>query len=246
MKIRIAMNKTDGDYILTKNRSGIPRRFYFFDKEPCSKQEVLLSSLDNSADKLLELPNLGDILRDEDPDVDLEKTGKFLQKKTRIVVDGEKNPVYNYKMVDIVTRPDGTAAERPHETQRANIDTDVPLMLVDRYYKPEELVTQFLFRRHYLIQHYNGLSFNFLREIAQDLAKRGKFQQVKAVDPETKKAVPIRVTTGGVAYSRAFLEGRVRNDEYCLILHLSDREFKWESDRSKPLSNQDVQSEEAE
>ena len=36
---------------------------------------------------------------------------------------------------------------------------------------------------------------------------------------------PLVFTDGGKPY-RAFLEGRVKGDKYCLILHLSDLELK--------------------
>ena len=36
---------------------------------------------------------------------------------------------------------------------------------------------------------------------------------------------PLVMSDGGKPY-RAFLEGRVRGDSYCLILHLTDQELK--------------------
>jgi hypothetical protein len=70
--------------------------------------------------------------------------------------------------------------------------------------------------------HINGLTFDFLFDMSKDLDKRGSLLLVRAGEKGDR---PIVMSRGGKSYN-AFLEGRVRGDSYCLILHLSNMELK--------------------
>jgi len=70
--------------------------------------------------------------------------------------------------------------------------------------------------------HVNGLTFDFLYAMAKELDKRQAFMLIRGGEKGDK---PIVMNRGGKAYN-AFLEGRVKGDAYCLILHLSNLELK--------------------
>ncbi len=72
------------------------------------------------------------------------------------------------------------------------------------------------------IKHVNGLTYDFLFGIAQELEKKDSLLLVGA-GPKANQ--PIILRRGALPY-RGFLEGRTRGEEYCLILHLSNIELK--------------------
>jgi hypothetical protein len=70
--------------------------------------------------------------------------------------------------------------------------------------------------------HINGLTFDFLFEMAKDLDKRDSLLLLRGGE---KGNEPIVLNRGGKQYN-AFLEGRVKGNAYCLIMHLSNIELK--------------------
>jgi len=66
------------------------------------------------------------------------------------------------------------------------------------------------------------LTFSFLFDLAKQLNENEALMPVGAGE---KGNQPLIMSDGGKPY-RAFLEGRVRGDSYCLILHLTDQELK--------------------
>jgi hypothetical protein len=176
---------------------------------------------------LLKMDNLSDKLKTEDPEYDLELTGKFVDKTVRIVVDPKTiNPVYSYKEVDILEKPDQEKIERPHTQTIANINEPIPVKVTDTYHTPTELLRKYIFRKSYYLSHTDGMSYKFLYDIAEFLQEKGKFVRLQAFDQETKKSTALIVRNGGAPFPAAFLEGKIDGKNYCLVLHLADRELK--------------------
>ena len=80
----------------------------------------------------------------------------------------------------------------------------------------------FVFTRGYQLRHINGLTFDFLYDMAKKLHDQNC---VMLLGGGSKGAGPIVLSTGGTPY-RAFIEGRIDGDKYCLILHLTNLELK--------------------
>ena len=175
---------------------------------------------------LLKDPKLFKNIRDSDPDVDIELTGRFIKKTRRITVNEDFVPVYNYMMYDILSLPDGTKKERLHKHTKGNIMDKIPVRISQELYDPIEIMLSYIFRRNLYITHNNGLTFKFLYDLAKKLSDLHKFARVDTYDPKTKKRAPLTLYDGGRKFPRAFLEGRVKGKSYCLILHLSDQELK--------------------
>ncbi|MBL8242817.1 MAG: hypothetical protein JNL89_01440, partial [Rhodanobacteraceae bacterium] len=70
--------------------------------------------------------------------------------------------------------------------------------------------------------HVDGLTFEFLRDLARDLAQKG---EVAVLGAGPKGNLPLVIREAGSAY-RAFLHGEVDGDRYKLLLLLSDQELK--------------------
>ena len=74
----------------------------------------------------------------------------------------------------------------------------------------------------YQVQHVNGLTYDFLFDMAKKLADA---DAMMLVGGGQKGIEPLVMANGGTPY-RAFLEGRVDGDKYALILRLTNMELK--------------------
>jgi hypothetical protein len=80
----------------------------------------------------------------------------------------------------------------------------------------------FMFKKSYQVQHVNGLTYDFLFDMAKKLADA---DAMMLVGGGQKGIEPLVMANGGTSY-RAFLEGRVNGDKYALILRLTNMELK--------------------
>jgi hypothetical protein len=174
----------------------------------------------------LKMEALPDLLKKGDPEIDIEDAGKNLTSTTRIAVDKDLKPIYTFKEWDVMTRPDGTQQERPHTSIHPNADETIPVKITDKLVDPVEIATKFVISRSFFLSHTDGVSYKFLFDIAKNLAVAGKFARLQPYDPVSKKPAPLVLREGAKPLPGVFLEGRVRGEEYCLILHLSGQELK--------------------
>jgi len=103
-----------------------------------------------------------------------------------------------------------------------NVNGEFPIKWSGKYIKKEEAVHKFVFTNKKQLVHVNGLTFDFLFDMAKELDKRKSLLLLRGGE---KGNEPIVMNRGGRPYN-AFLEGRVRKDSYCLIMHLSNMELK--------------------
>ena len=80
----------------------------------------------------------------------------------------------------------------------------------------------FVFSRAYQLLHHDGLSYDFLFEMAKKLDTENGLLLLGAGKDGSS---PLVLNDGGSAY-RGFLEGRIRGKSYMLILHLTNLELK--------------------
>ncbi|MFL6467143.1 MAG: hypothetical protein ACJ72Z_04205 [Pyrinomonadaceae bacterium] len=166
----------------------------------------------------------------EDPEIDIEQVGMFLADTSRVYVS-TRGIVHVVDEFEVIKNPDGSVKERrPRKKEPQNINTEVPIRWTGKYLKKDEAVHRFVFTNKKQLVHINGLTFDFLYQIAKDLDKRNSLLLVRGGEKGDK---PIVMNRGGKSYN-AFLEGRVKGDAYCLILHLSNIELK------KPILNEDL------
>lgn len=172
--------------------------------------------------KRKKLESISKILIKNDPEIDIEQFGMFLADTSRVYVSA-RGIVHVVEEFEIIQNPDGTPRERrPRIKEPQNINTDIPLRWTGKYIKKDEAVRRFVFNSKKQLVHINGLTFDFLYEMARDLDERNSLLLVRAGEKGEK---PIVMNRGGKSYN-AFLEGRIKGDSYCLILHLSNMELK--------------------
>ena len=86
----------------------------------------------------------------------------------------------------------------------------------------DTVIRRFAFVRKLQLRHVNGLTFDFLYEIAKTLQESS---QLLYVGSGAKGQQPLIFQTNGTPF-RGFLEGRVDGEAYRLVLHLSNLEIK--------------------
>jgi len=169
-----------------------------------------------------DMEKLGKKLIEGDPEIDIEHFGKFLVETSRVYVS-EKGIAHSVNEFEVIYNPDGSVRERrPRKKETQNINTDAPLKWTRKFIKKKDAVKKFVFGAKKQLIHVNGLTYDFLYEIAKELHDKDTLMLLRGGE---KGDQPLILYRGGKPYN-AFLEGRIDGDAYCLILHLSNMELK--------------------
>jgi hypothetical protein len=163
-------------------------------------------------------------LIDGDPEIDLEAVGLKIEHTQTVYLDGDKSLLYKEpNFIELVLNPDGSEKERraPVEVDM-NINGEVPVRFSGRLVPIKDAVRRFAFKRKVQLHHIDGLTFDFLYEIAKDLEAQKSLMVIGAGD---KGNLPLIFQSNGKAY-RGFLEGKTKDKSYQLLLHLSEMELK--------------------
>lgn len=170
-----------------------------------------------------DLDKLAEELINGDPEIDLEITGKFLGQSPKVYVNEDLKVVYKVTKTEKIYSPQGELKEeRPLRHLAANVISDDPLKWSDKYFPIEEIYNKFVFVRTYQLFHDSGLTYDYLYEMAKELEEKKSFLLLGS----GKKGIgPAIFQEGGTPY-RVFLEGRTQGDQYMILIHLSNLEFK--------------------
>ena len=167
---------------------------------------------------------LADALIAGDPEVDIERFGLKVEGVKKVFITPGQKVAYGVTLNEHVYLPDGTEKEvRPEQNTTANIATDgIPIRWTGKLIPREKAMRMFMFKKSYQVQHVNGLTYDFLFDMAKKLADA---DAMMLVGGGQKGIEPLVMANGGTPY-RAFLEGRVDGDKYALILRLTNMELK--------------------
>jgi hypothetical protein len=176
-------------------------------------------------------------LIDGDPEVDMEMVGMRLGEGRRIYIeydwqdkDGKKVKTGEGRIrhappsfIEVLTNPDGSKREsrKPVEVE-ANINDESPLHWTGKKLPRAEAARRFVMNRTIQIFHQDGLTYDYLFEMAGELAEENVLMLIGA---GSKGNAPLIFQANGTPY-RGFLEGRVNGKSYKLLLHLSNLELK--------------------
>ena len=226
MKIHLAFENIDAELGLVPTHRHKKRIRRTPNGDEVNRQRYIVLDVNKRNEVLSEEENVIQKLKELDDDIDIELAGKYIKSTTRIVVNEDFKPVYNYMKHDILIKTDGSLKERPHQLTLGNANQSIPVRITNELIEPKDCIMKYFFRKSYFITHTNGLTFKFLYDIAKKLFESGKFARVDAFHPETKKRQPLVLYDNGRKFPRAYLEGKIKGSSYCLILHLSDQELK--------------------
>ncbi len=198
--------------------------------EKPKNRKVIKSSKDKSLDTLVgkDSPSQEDYnqfsekLINENKEIDFELFGRFIKKTDKIYTNKKNEPVYNIKVVqNLKDREGNLIKEQKPVYLRSNINEDNIVKWTGKYVPKIKLYNKVVLSSKYQIKHVNGLTFDFLYNIAKTLHEKDSLMIMGG----GKGSEPLVFNDGGKPY-RGFLEGRINDKSYCLILHLSNQELK--------------------
>lgn len=163
-------------------------------------------------------------LVDGDPEIDLEQVGRRLGQASRVWVGSAGQVLYAARVLSVVTTPDGVEKSRADFVDvEATIGEDQPpIAWSGRLMPAAQVVRKFALVRKQQLRHVNGLTFDFLFDIARTLEKS---EQLLVVGAGARGREALIFQTNGTPF-RGFLEGRTDGERYLLVLHLSNLELK--------------------
>jgi len=190
-------------------------------------RKILKSTIDHDLDALQEqygeLDAVGQAIIDGDPEVDMERFGQTLWNVSRVFINQTEDIVFRVEQNEIVRGPSGKIKEtRPREPEEANVDSEHPIQWTGKLIDKLTAIRRYVFVSKLQIVHINGLTYDFLHGMAKELADANSLLLVGAGKGGKQ---PLIFRRGSVPY-RGFLEGRIDNDKYILLLHLSNLELK--------------------
>ena len=202
-------------------------KFVYPDRTLTSNAKLLKSKMGQQYPALLKKfendEALVDMLINENPEIDIELLGSFIKGGQRILVDENMNPVFEAIANEFIYNPDGSQKEiKSLSVRESNIVSDYPVRWTGKYLPLDQAYNKFIFVKKYQLTHSNGLTFDFLFEMAKDLSEKKSLMLLGA---GAKGNDPLIFQDNGKPY-RAFLEGRIKGDSYLLLLHLTNLELK--------------------
>ena len=118
---------------------------------------------------------------------------------------------------------DGSVKEtRDFKPVESNVNTEIPLKWTGKLMPKDKFYNKFAFVSAYQITHVDGLTYDFLYNMAKELEDKNSFLLMAGGE---KGNQPLVITRNATQY-RGFLEGRTDGDKYMLIMHLTNLEMK--------------------
>ena len=159
-----------------------------------------------------------------DPEIDFETVGRSIESTTSVLMDKSGNPLYCApEILEIIYDPNGNEVERKTPVDISpNVNEEIPLKWTGRLIPRTDLIRKYAVKRSMQIKHADGVTFDFLHNIAKELDEKNSVMLLTAGSDGKS---PLVFQTNGTPY-RGFLEGRVSEDSFLLLLHLSNMELK--------------------
>ncbi len=166
---------------------------------------------------------LSEDLINSDPEIDIELSGKFIDDISRVYINEDEKPVFKVKKVEKIFSPKAELKEeREPKYNESNITGESIVSWTGKLMPKSKVYNKLVFNKKYQLKHVNGLTYDFLFDMAKQLADKDAMMMLGG---GASGKEPLVMNDGGKPY-RAFLEGRVKGEKYCLILHLTDQELK--------------------
>ena len=200
-----------------QTEDGRPARATRLIKSPLARAYAALRS------RCADDAELARLLIEADPEIDLEAAGRRTGPTDRVLLDPDGHVLYATGQVEVLYDTQGREAERREPAASpANIDGPTPIVRTGKMLSRAEAVRRYAFTRAYQVRHVDGLTFDFLHAMAEELDRADSLVWVGA-GPGGRD--PLVLERNGHAY-RGFLSGRVQDAHYQLVLHLSEMELR--------------------
>ena len=166
----------------------------------------------------------GQALVDGDPEIDIDVVGRQIVRTETVFLSATGEVLHSSpQIMEVLLDPDGSERERRvPEDAPANVNDELPVRWTGRKMSKDEVVHRFAFKRTMQLRHVDGLTYDFLFAMATELHEE---EAMMLVGGGPKGRDPLVFMENGTPY-RGFLEGRVKDEKYQLLLHLSNMELK--------------------
>jgi hypothetical protein len=187
---------------------------YISATEDCTHESLKKKYGDDYAQELI----------NSDPEIDIEKIGMFIDQTQTVYLDSSGELMYvEPNFIEIILNPEGSEKERRDPINTVmNVNDEIPVKYSGRFIPINEAVVKFGFRRRLQLRHSDGLTFDFLYNIAKELESK---KSLMLIGTGEKGIGSLVFQSNGRQY-RGFLQGKTRDRSYQLILHLSEMELK--------------------
>ena len=183
------------------------------DGKEYSNSRFLKSTIDTEPrDLAAHFPDVTAALIEGDPEVDMELVGRKLEELKKVFLTPEGKVAHSVTLTEHIFGTDGTEkSSRPQTATEGNINLDaMPIRWTGKLFPKSDALRKFVFARSYQIRHVNGLTFDFLYDIAKKLSES---KSMVLLGGGEKGVGPLVMSANGTAY-RAFLEGRIGGEKY--------------------------------
>jgi hypothetical protein len=159
-----------------------------------------------------------------DPEIDFDFVGKTIDVTQSLLLDSKGAPVRgNPKAVEITLDAGGKEVSRRDPVEvAATVNDAVPVRWAGKKLPKTDLIRKFSIKRTMQLRHVDGVTYDFLFAMAEELEKE-KAVVLLGAGEDGKQ--PLILQLNGTPY-RGFLEGRTNGKDYILLLHLSNMELK--------------------
>ena len=158
----------------------------------------------------------------DDSEIDFEMGGKYISGLQRVYVNEQQKPVFKVKKTEKIFSPTAELKEEREPKYNESNILDQIVKWTGKMMPKSKVYNKLVSTKKYQIKHINGLTYDFLFEMAKQLSDKDSLMMLGGGKSGKE---PLVMNDGGKPY-RAFLEGRVKEERYCLILHLTDQELK--------------------
>jgi hypothetical protein len=223
-------NKRDAEITFKSVKSGDLIYLALENGEKPINKRVIKSTFENSIENLVgkneptqeDYNSFSEKLIQDDSEIDFELFGKYVDKTDKIYTNTDLKPVYNVTITEQILNTEGELVEEKEQTfNKSNINGDSTVRWTGKYISKNKIYNKIVLSSKYQLKHINGLTFDFLFNVAKDLHEKDSLMMLGG----GKGNEPLTINDGGRPY-RAFLEGKVKENSYCLIMHFSNQEYK--------------------
>ena len=199
---------------------------FSFKNKPIKNKRILINSEKTSDNYLIEKHKnkLAENILSSDVDIDIETAGKYIGDIDRILFTSKNEILYSPpKIKEILYNQKGEEVKRqdPKEIIPNVRDDTPPLKSTGKFFKRAEILKKFVITKSIQLRHVDGLTYEFLFDMAKTLEDKKSLMLLGGGSGKD----PLIFQTNGTPY-RGFLDGRINEKHYQLILRLSNMELK--------------------
>ncbi|MBT6438650.1 MAG: hypothetical protein HOK72_03020, partial [Flavobacteriales bacterium] len=116
---------------------------------------------------------LSEDLVNSDPEIDIELSGKFIDDVSRVYINEDEKPVFRVKKIEKIFSPKAELKEeREPKYNDSNITGESIVNWTGKLMPKSKVYNKLVFNKKYQLKHVNGLTYDFLFDMAKQLADK--------------------------------------------------------------------------